>query len=157
MTIEEQKAFLTREYDEAVRYMVNAEEVLAKSKRDDYHYADKKYVRMACGTAYNGVLIALDAWFVSKGVDEPTKKQLKVNSKGKPKKPETKPKPRKSIQYYEHNIAQIDKKLLDFLISAYNILHLYGYYDGITNVGTIKSGFEMAYKIIERIKPFTRD
>ena len=135
MTVQEQKTFLTKEYTESIRYMDNAEAVLEKAKKDGKHYTDKKYVKMACGTAYNGILYALDAWFVLKGIQKPSKKQ------------------RKSIEYYYENIAKIDKKLLATMNSAYNVLHLAGYYDGETNVKVISAGFEVAYRIIEKIKP----
>jgi len=135
MTIGEQQIFLKKEYEEAVRYMDNAKETLQKAKKDGSHYTDKKYVRTACGTAYNGVLLALDAWFVLKGIPKPNKKQ------------------RKSIEYYMSNIAQIDKKLATYLHSVYNVLHLDGYYDGVTAVKIIDGGFEVAYEIIEKIKP----
>jgi hypothetical protein len=115
--------------------MDNAKETLQKAKKDGNYYADKKYVRVACGTAYSGVLVALDAWFVLKGIPKPNKKQ------------------RKSIEYYMSNIAQIDKKLATALHSVYNVLHLDGYYDGILSVKIINSGFEDAYEIIEKIKP----
>ena len=139
MTIGEQNILLKKEYAEAVRYMDNAKETLQKAKRDGSHYTDKKYVRTACGTAYNGVLLALDAWFVLKGIPKPSKKQ------------------RKSIEYYMSNVAQIDKKLAAALHSAYNVLHLAGYYDGVTNVKVITGGFEDAYEIIEKIKPETAE
>ena len=71
MTKEKQNAFLCKEYFEAVRYMYNAKETLQKAKKDEKHYIDKKYVRTACGTAYLGVLIALDAWLKIKDVDLP--------------------------------------------------------------------------------------
>jgi len=138
MTIEEQKAVLTKGYTEANRYMDNANDVLAKSKKDGSYYAAPKYVRMACGTAYNGVLIALDAWLAQKGVPVPKKK-------------------RKSIEYYESNLAVLDKKMLTYLNTAYRALHLDGYYDGETNVKLISSGFDAAYYIIERIKPFSHE
>jgi len=43
--------------------------------------------------------------------------------------------------------------MLNTLNSAYKILHLYGYYDGIDNVNVIKEGFAEANNIIEKIKP----
>jgi hypothetical protein len=46
-----------------------------------------------------------------------------------------------------------DKKPASFLHAAYNVLHLDGYYDGITNVKAIDAGFDAAYEIIEKIKP----
>jgi len=135
MTIGEQQILLKKEYAEAIRYMNNAKEALQKSKKDGNYYVDKKYVRTACGVAYSGVLVALDAWFVLKGIPKPNKKQ------------------RKSIEYYMSNVAQIDKKLATSLHAAYNVLHLDGYYDGVTNVKVITGGFDAAYEIIEKIKP----
>ena len=43
--------------------------------------------------------------------------------------------------------------MLNYLNSAYEILHLWGYYDGINNATVVKEGFDTAYKIIEKIKP----
>jgi len=133
--IEEQNLFLSKWYAEANRYMDNAKTFLLKAGKDGNKYADKKYIRVACGTAYSGVLVALDAWFVIKGVQEPDKKK------------------QKSIKYYMSNIAQIDKKLVADMDIAYDILHLEGYYRGITSIKAIESGFDAAYDIIERIKP----
>jgi hypothetical protein len=135
MSNDEQQIFLKKEYAEAVRYMDNAKEFLQKTKIDGSLYTDKKYVRVACGMAYNGILLALDAWFDLKGIAKPSKKQ------------------RKSIEYYMSNIAKIDKKMASFLHVAYNVLHLDGYYDGITGVKAIDAGLDAAYEIIEKIKP----
>jgi len=57
------------------------------------------------------------------------------------------------IKLYEYKIAQIDKKMLNLLKSAYGALHLAGYYHGDTKISTIKDGFDDAYEIIEKIKP----
>jgi hypothetical protein len=89
-------------------------------------------VRTACGIAWNAVLIALDAYLELKGV------KLK---KGK----------RKSIEYYILHIAKTDRKLLAELNSAYEILHLDGYYEGRQDARVIARGFELAYIIIKRI------
>jgi uncharacterized membrane protein len=109
---------------------------LQKAKKEDNFYHDPKYVRMACGTAYSGVLIAMDGFLVLKGIHKPTTV-----------------KQRKSIEHYQKNIGKIDRKMLDHLNSAYKILHLYGYYDGIDNAGVIKLGFDEAYTLIDKIKP----
>jgi hypothetical protein len=154
MTVEEQNTFLAREYAEANRYMDNAKECLRKAKKDDTVYMDKKYVRMACGTAYNGVLIALDAWLVMKGVQEPTKEQVRNANGKKKKKPSSKP--RYSIDYYKYHVAQLDGKMSATLHSVYNVLHLAGYYDGIRDVETITAGFNGAYRILDKIKPYTQ-
>jgi len=135
MPIEEQKLFLKKEYAEAIRYMDNAKEALQKAgKEDGGYYKDVKYVKTACGVAYSGVLVALDAWLKIKGVEM---------KKGK----------RKSIEYYTDNVAKLDGKMSRTLREAYNTLHLAGYYDGNTNVKVVQAGFEEAYKIIDKIKP----
>jgi len=133
MSISEQIELKTKYYNEALRYMDNAKETLKLAGKEDRFYKDKKYVRTACGTAYHGVLIALDGYFALKDVP--------------------KIKGRKSIEYYQSNVSKFDKKLLDYLNGAYNDLHLSGYYDGNTDSKTILSGFELAYEIIEKIKP----
>ena len=135
MSAQEQQALQERYYSEAIRYMDNAKECLKKAKKEDNYYNDTKYVKMACGTAYSGVLVALDGFLTLKGIPKPQGKL------------------RKSIEYYQSNITAIDKKMLNYLNSAYEILHLWGYYDGITKVSVVKDGFDEAYKIIEKIKP----
>jgi uncharacterized protein (UPF0332 family) len=135
MSVTEQQTLKEKYYGEAMRYMDNAKECLKKAKKEDNYYLDKKYVKMACGTAYSGMLMALDAFLMLKGVDKPDGKQ------------------RKSIEYYQSNITHIDKKMLNYLNSAYEILHLWGYYDGIGSVSIVKEGFAEASKIIEKINP----
>jgi len=136
MTRNEQNIFLSKEYFEAIRYMDNAKETLSRAgKEDNGYYKDKKYVKSACGIAYLGVLYALDAWFALKEIPEPPKKR------------------QKSIEYYMSNIARIDKKLVSDMDTAYGILHLEGYYRGMSNVKIINNGFELAYKIIDKVKP----
>jgi len=136
MTVEEQNFYLSAQYAEAVRYMDNAKETLKKAeKQDDGYYNDPKYVRSACGIAYLGVLLAVDAWLTLKNVPLPDKKK------------------HRTIEFYEHTIAKIDKKMLVRLNAAYEVLHLVGYYRGVTKADTIKSGFNAAYEIIEKIKP----
>ena len=124
----------TKYYNEAIRYMDNAKEALRKAGKDDKFYTDDKYVKVACGTAYSGVLVALDGYLLIHGVSKPKKG-------------------RKSIQYYEENLGKIDRSLLRYLNSAYEILHLSGYYDGLSHAPTILGGFGLAYDIIEKIKP----
>jgi hypothetical protein len=134
MSIEQQEKIKQRAYAEAMRYMSNAKDTLQKARKDDDYYADKKYVRTACGTAYNGVLLALETYLELKGVEMPKKK-------------------RRSIEFYVSNVAQLDGRLLKELNSVYNVLHLSGYYDGEQNAKIIKTGFDVAYSIIDRIKP----
>jgi len=134
MSREEQQELKQKSYAEAMRYMENAKETLQKAVKEDDYYLDKKYVRTACGTAYNGVLIALDTYLTLKDVEMPKKK-------------------RRSIEFYTKNIAKIDGKMLNYLDVVYNVLHLSGYYDGILDAIVIKRGFDVAYQVIDKIKP----
>jgi len=135
MSAQEQQEIKEKYFSEATRYMDNAGEFLKKAKKEGKFYHDPKYVKIACGTAYSGLLVALDGFLILKGVQKP---------KGKL---------RKSIEYYQENITKIDKKMLDYVNGAYQILHLFGYYDGTTVVSVVKDGFDLANKIIEKIKP----
>jgi hypothetical protein len=119
-------------YKESMRYIDNARVTLKQAGKDDKFYKDIKYVHTACGTAYVGMLKALDFLFDIKKV---------------PKK-----KGRKSIEYYQTNLTGIDKKLLNHLNSAYRILHLDGYYSGENSIDAIEVGFNHALSIINNIK-----
>ena len=134
MSIQEQEQTKLKYYSEAIRYMDNAREYLKNAQKEDSFYHDRKYVKTACGTAYSGVLVALDGFL--------TLKDLKPKGKD-----------RKSIEFYQRNITKIDKKMLDTLNSAYEILHLWGYYDGITDATVVKRGFDLADMLIGKIKP----
>ena len=133
MGTQEQEQIRKKYYSEAIRYMDNAKETLKKAGKEDRFYVDKKYVKTACGTAYNAVLIALDAYLLLKGIEK---------TKG-----------RKQIEFYQDAVAQNDRKLLNYVNEAYNSLHLYGYYDGCRDSRIIQEGFNLAYVIIEKIKP----
>ena len=138
MSIVEQQEVKEKYYNEANRYMDNAKEYLKNAQKEGNIYRDPKYVKTACGTAYSGVLVALDGYCILKGIHTSNSKKV-----------------RKSIEYYQKNIAKQDKKMLDNLNLAYKILHLYGYYDGVESVNVIKEGFNFANAIIEKIKPLT--
>ncbi|MDR0687870.1 MAG: DUF5618 family protein [Prevotellaceae bacterium] len=135
MPTEAQEGIKQKAYAEAMRYMENAKETLRKARKEDGRYQDVKYVRTACGTAYNGVLIALDTYLLLKGVEQ---------KKG-----------RKSVAYYTANFSKLDKKLLSDVNDVYTILHLSGYYDGIHDARIVNDGFELAYQIIGKIKPLS--
>ena len=136
MSVQEQQEKKKEYYTEAIRYMDNAKEYLKKAQKEGDFYYDKKYVKTACGTAYSGLLVAMDGFLILKGVHKATSV-----------------KQRKSIEHYQKNIAKIDRKMLGNLNSAYEILHILGYYDGITSVKVVKEGFDEAYWLIEKIKP----
>jgi len=137
MTLQDRQNIKQKNYAEAMRYIANAKDYLktaGKDEKDESHYKDKKYVRTACGTAYNGVFVALDALLETKGVELPKKKT------------------RRTIDFYRAALNK-DRKLLNAFNSVYNILHLSGYYDGETSIKVIQNGFEMAVEVINRIKP----
>ncbi len=118
----------------AERYYDNAKTMLSEKagKQGDY-YSDAKYVKTACGTAYSGILILLDAYIKIKG-------QV------------TNYKDRKSIEYYRDNISDRDNQLLKYVNSAYSILHLSGYYDGVLKYKVIQGGMEVFQDIIRHFK-----
>ena len=116
--------------EEAKRYIANAKKVLLENTEiEGKFYDDPKYVRMAGNTAWNGVLIALEAIF-----DVQSKK-----SKGA----------RPDFKDYQGEITKKDKKLLNNVNSAYNILHKSMGYDGALNVAIVKEGFSDAKTIID--------
>jgi len=135
MSVEEQQSLKEKYYCEAIRYMNNAKDDLKNAQKEGNIYRDPKYVRRACGTAYSGVLIALDCFLILKGIHKLRNKE------------------RKSIEHYQKNLSGLDKKMLDNVNMTYKILHLSGYYDGIEDAIVVKRGFDLAYSIIERIKP----
>jgi len=135
MSVQEQQELKKRYYSEALRYMENAKECLQRTTIEYNRYSDPKYVKMACGTAYSGVLVALDCFLTLNGMHKPTGKE------------------RKSIEYYQKNLGKLDRKMLGVLNDTYQILHLSGYYDGIQNVEVVKVGFKNANALIKKIRP----
>jgi hypothetical protein len=124
-------------YKEAMRYIDNARDQLKNAGIEDKFYVDEKYVKSACGIAYSGLLKGLDLFFLIKDV---------------PKR-----KGRKSIEYYKEVLSRMDKKLLKHLNNGYEVLHLYGYYDGGDKVETIETGFNDAITIIDALKPYSKN
>jgi hypothetical protein len=121
---------------EAARYLANAKEILAtKAVPNGSFYDDTKYVKMACGTAYNAVLLAMDTYLEQKN---------EVIQKGKYQ--------RKNIKDYKAKLSVMeDREMQNLLNNAYDILHLYGYYDGINSKVVIDEGIHLAEKILEKI------
>lgn len=115
--------------EEARRYVANAKEVIKNANYDRSFkmYMDGKYVKMAGDTLWKGCLIALDA-------------VLKVREgKGRP-----------SIEKYKEAAGKRDQKLLAYIVTGYDTMHLYMGYDGTGNKKTCDSGFDYANMIIDR-------
>lgn len=113
---------------EAKRYLANAREILKTKGGNGVpgYYSDAKYVKMACNTAWNGVLVALDA-------------RVPNAPKGK----------RKTVDTYKQYFASKNRKVLNDFVSAYHILHLLGGYNGDLNKKPIHLGLELAENIIK--------
>ena len=67
MSAQEQKNIKEKYYSEANRYIDNAERLIKKAQKHGNYFDDAKYVRMASGTAYLGVLMAVDGYLITKG------------------------------------------------------------------------------------------
>jgi hypothetical protein len=114
---------------EARRYIDNAKEILReKACKEDGYYQDPKYVKMAGHTAYTGILLVLD------------------NLLGK------KTKGRKDVDWYKQHLAQMDKKMLNSFLTAYQVLHLDMAYDGAKSADLAKLGMEEAEKLISWVE-----
>ena len=114
---------------EAHRYLNNAKEILReKAQKEDGYYKDKKYVKMAGNTAYNGVLEALDGL-------------LGIKKKG-----------RKSVDWYQEELGKIDKKILNTFNLAYDNLHLAMGYDGNLTAEVCNAGLKQAESIISWVE-----
>ena len=113
---------------EATRYIENARDILKqKANKQDGFYQDKKYVKLAGHAAYTGVLMALDQ----------TLEEMGVKKKG-----------RKSVEWYQRELASIDKRLLSRFLGVYDTLHLSLGYDGNPDAEVAQAGLENAEKII---------
>jgi len=115
---------------EAERYLLNARQLLSeKAEKEGAYYNDSKYVRMAGNTAWNGVLIALDAV---------------LNVRSKMKKGQ-----RPDFNDYQSAISQRDSKMPRILLNAYSLLHLTLGYDGVTSYKVVQDSLDQAKIIID--------
>ena len=115
---------------EAERYLQNARQILSeKAGKDGDYYNDSKYVRMAGNTAWNGVLIALDAV---------------LNVRSTMKKGQ-----RPGFNDYQTAIAQKDNKMPRILLNAYDLLHKSLGYDGITRYKVVQDSLNQAKIILD--------
>jgi hypothetical protein len=115
---------------EAERYLQNARQILSeKAEMEGNYYHDSKYVRMAGNTAWNGVLIALDAAF---GV----RRNLKRNQ-------------RPDYYDYQAAISKRDQKMNHVLQAAYESLHKSMGYDGNPSYAVAQSALSDARRMIE--------
>ena len=113
--------------NEAMRYVDNAVDILSeKAGKDEGFYVDRKYVRMAGNTLWNGVLEALNHRF-------PDLKK----AKGRP-----------DINKYKELVSKENKKMLNHLMTGYNYMHLLMGYDGDLSYQTSRIAIDEAQKLI---------
>jgi len=114
----------------AERYLQNARQILSeKAEKDGDYYNDNKYVKMAGNTAWNGVLVALDAVL-----------NIRENLK-KGQRPEFKD--------YQEAIGKVDNKMTRPLLSTYDLLHKSLGYDGILDYKVVQLSLDKAKIMID--------
>ncbi|MCA6369159.1 MAG: DUF5618 family protein [Cytophagales bacterium] len=124
-------------YTEALSYITSASQILStKAQKKDKYYQDDKYVRIACATAYKGLLLAADTYVAMKGESIKKKKGATV-----------------TVKDYRTRLAKIDKSVLLTFNTAHQVLLLVGFYDRETKVDVIESGISSALDVINQIKP----
>lgn len=121
-------------YKEAYRYYKNAKGRLKESHVLYDRYQDLKPVREACGTCYLAMLLALDGYFLERGVQSD---KLPISTEG--------------YQELLRKHAVHNGKIKNAYYNAYEILHIKGYYRGTGDVNAVKGGFEKAKLIIDTL------
>ena len=115
---------------EAERYLQNARQILSdKAEKDGDFYKDRKYVKMAGNTAWNGVLIALDAVL-----------NVRANLK-KGQRPD--------FRDYQIAMGKKDTKMHRILLTAYDLLHKSLGYDGVTYYKVVQGSLDTAQYIVD--------
>ena len=115
---------------EAERYLQNARQILTeKAEKDGDYYKDSKYVKMAGNTAWNGVLVALDAVLH-------VRENLK---KGQ----------RPDFNDYQEAISKVDSKMTRPLLGAYESLHKALGYDGNPRFKIVQDSMDQAKIILD--------
>ncbi len=119
---------------EAKLYLKNAKEILSKVTIEYGRYKDSKKVKEACAIAYLSALRAIDSYLLLKGYDI-----SKLPS---------------SIEAYFRAIEKIPKngKLIAYLNTAYENLHLFAYYRGGVSVDMIKAGIKAVKEIMKMLE-----
>jgi len=123
-------AVLEHPIKEAERYLDNAREILTeKAGKEGNYYTDPKYVKMAGNTAWNGVLVALDA---ITDVRKNTKKGQRLD-----------------IKDYQKAVVKKDRKMNMPFLAAYESLHKALGYDGNPNFVIVQESLKQGKMIID--------
>ena len=116
--------------EEANRYLKDARKMLTDNgKKEGKFYGDKKYVKMAGNTAWNGVVKALDNTLAMR-------KNLK---KGQCP----------DVNDYQREIGKLNHSKLKLFNNAYDTLHRVLGYDGNLSVVIVREGLREAQEIIQ--------
>jgi hypothetical protein len=114
---------------EAKRYLENAKQILKeKGGKNGKFYSDRKYIKMAGNTAWNGVLEAIDGTFNFR-------ENMKKNQ-------------RPDVKDYQQVIGKRNQSKLKLFNDAYDILHKSLGYDGNLNAMIVQEGISEADEII---------
>ena len=116
---------------EARRYVENARKTLNENAELDLEtklYQDEKYVRAAGNYLWLGVLMALDAVF---HVRKDRRTRVDINN-------------------YLDAVGKRDRKLLNYVNTGYDVMHLSMTYDGVPAKEISDSGIRIANAIIDR-------
>ena len=116
---------------EARRYVENARKTLNENGELDTEtklYQDDKYVRAAGNYLWLGVLMALDAVF---HVRKDRRTRVDINN-------------------YLEAVGKRDRKLLSYVNTGYDVMHLSMTYDGVPAKEVCDGGFRLANAIIDR-------
>jgi len=120
-----------------LRYMENARETLKRSPTEGNTYLDIKYVKSACGTAYLGVLRAIDEYLLKRGLNE---WQLPQSIEGY----------RDAVK---RHLSVRNGKLAREFEMLYKALHMAGYYRGLLqNTEMVKDALRAAEDFIKKVR-----
>jgi len=121
-------------YREAYRYYEDARERLRETSVIHNRYQDPKVVSEACGTCYLAVLLALDGYLLTRGVSPSNL-------------------PKTTTEYWSSIKERLahNGKIQDAFNTAWEELHVAGYYRGFSSVGMIKDGFQNARWILDTL------
>lgn len=117
--------------EEARRYVDNAKKLLVENGELDMEtrlYGDRKYVKMAGNTLWNGVLFILDAVF---HVRTDRRRHADINA-------------------YRDAVGKRDKKLLTMVNVGYENMHIEMGYEGNPMKALCDGGIHLANDIIDR-------
>ena len=120
-------------YDQAMRYIYNAEDLLKKAAPEEKYYTDLKYLKSAAGTAYAGIEKAAK-WYA---------KLNGIELKGK------------NVEMIKDGLRKINNTVLRHFVSLYAEIRIAIYNEGNAKIKSVKDAFEDAKELIAYLKPYS--